>query len=73
MNPSLHSIEPPRYEPDSRDRRLVHGLRAALALAVVLALLGTLFLIAATQVNPDVPSSLLTAPDPAGPLPLPGA
>jgi hypothetical protein len=51
----------------------VHGLRAALALAVVLALLGTLFLIAATQVNPDVPSSLLTAPDPAGPVPLPGA
>lgn len=73
MNPSLHSIEPPRNEPEPRDQLLAQGLRAALALAVVLAVFGTLFLVVGTQVVTDSPSSLSTVPGPAGPAPLPGA
>lgn len=53
MNPSLHSIGPPRYEPDSRDRHLEHGLRGALALAAVLAVLGTLFSLSARRGYPN--------------------
>jgi hypothetical protein len=73
MKPSLHSIEPPRYQPEPRDWHFAHGLRAALALAVVLAVLGTLVLIVATQEVADPTSSLLTLPGPAEPAPLPGA
>jgi hypothetical protein len=73
MKPPLHPVQPPRYRLESRDRHLVHGLRAALAVAVVLAVFGTLVLVVATQVVADSPSGLSTAPDPAGPAALPGA
>ena len=73
MNPSRHSIEPPRYEPEPSDRHLARGLRAALALALVLAVLGTLFLVVATQVLDDSPSSLSARPEPAGSTLSPGA
>jgi hypothetical protein len=73
MTPSLQPAQPPRYEPEPRDRHLARGLRAALALALVLAVLGTLFLVVATQVLDDSPSSLSTRRDPAGSTLFPGA
>jgi hypothetical protein len=73
MTPSLQPAQPPRYEPERRDRHLARGLRAALALALVLAVLGTLFLVVATQLLDDSPSSLSTRRDPAGSTLFPGA
>jgi len=73
MTPSLQPAQPPRYEPEPSDRHLARGLRAALALALALAVLGTLFLVVATQVPDDSPSSLSARPEPAGSTLFPGA
>jgi hypothetical protein len=73
MKSSPHLLPATHFDLDSGERHLVQGLRAALAVAVLVAFFGALFLVIVSQSVDESPSSPATLQGHATPTPLPGA